>query len=81
MIERLRDAGAILIGLTNMPPMANGGMQRRLYGRAESPITLRTSPLRSGPLVERVGHRHRGVVLCLRPWRGDVVVRPRSGVQ
>ncbi len=36
-IERLRDAGCILIGLTNMPPMANGGMQRGLYGRAESP--------------------------------------------
>ena len=27
----------MLIGLTNMPPMANGGMQRGLYGRAESP--------------------------------------------
>ena len=25
-IERLRAAGAVLIGLTNMPPMANGGM-------------------------------------------------------
>ncbi len=36
-IERLRGAGAVLIGLTNMPPMANGGMQRGLYGRAESP--------------------------------------------
>lgn len=36
-IERLRRAGAILLGLTNMPPMANGGMQRGLYGRAESP--------------------------------------------
>ncbi|PRB41214.1 amidase [Arthrobacter sp. MYb23] len=36
-IERLRDAGAVLIGLTNMPPMANGGMQRGVYGRAESP--------------------------------------------
>ena len=36
-IERLRGGGAILIGLTNMPPMANGGMQRGLYGRAESP--------------------------------------------
>jgi amidase len=36
-IERLRAAGAVLIGLTNMPPMANGGMQRGLYGRAESP--------------------------------------------
>lgn len=36
-IERLRAAGAICVGLTNMPPMANGGMQRGLYGRAESP--------------------------------------------
>jgi amidase len=37
VIAQLRAAGAILIGLTNMPPMANGGMQRGLYGRAESP--------------------------------------------
>ena len=37
VIERLRGTGAVLIGLTNMPPMANGGMQRGLYGRAESP--------------------------------------------
>lgn len=36
-IGRLRSGGAILLGLTNMPPMANGGMQRGLYGRAESP--------------------------------------------
>ena len=36
-IERLRAGGAVLIGLTNMPAMANGGMQRGLYGRAESP--------------------------------------------
>ena len=36
-IERLRAAGAIMLGLTTMPPMANGGMQRGLYGRAESP--------------------------------------------
>lgn len=36
-IEGLRAAGAILLGLTNMPPMANGGMQRGVYGRAESP--------------------------------------------
>ncbi|WP_069300677.1 amidase [Neptunicoccus sediminis] len=36
-ISRLRGAGAILLGLTNMPPMANGGMQRGLFGRAESP--------------------------------------------
>jgi amidase len=39
VIERLRGAGAVLIGLTNMPPMANGGMQRGLYGRAESPYS------------------------------------------
>ncbi len=37
VIERLRAAGAILLGLTTMPPMANGGMQRGLHGRAESP--------------------------------------------
>lgn len=36
-VQRLRDAGAILIGRTNMPPMAAGGMQRGVYGRAESP--------------------------------------------
>jgi len=36
-VERLRAAGAICLGKTNMPPMANGGMQRGLYGRAESP--------------------------------------------
>ena len=36
-IGRLRAAGAICLGLTNMPPMANGGMQRGVYGRAESP--------------------------------------------
>lgn len=38
-IAQLRAAGAVLIGLTNMPPMANGGMQRGLYGRAESPYS------------------------------------------
>lgn len=36
-VERLRDAGAVLIGKSNMPPMADGGMQRGLYGRPESP--------------------------------------------
>jgi amidase len=36
-IARLRSAGAVLVGLSNMPPMANGGMQRGVYGRAESP--------------------------------------------
>ncbi|WP_295012563.1 amidase [uncultured Microbacterium sp.] len=34
----LREAGAVLIGKTNMPPMADGGMQRGVYGRAESPF-------------------------------------------
>ncbi|EPR75156.1 amidotransferase-related protein [Leifsonia rubra CMS 76R] len=43
-IERLRSAGAVLIGLTNMPPMANGGMQRGLYGRAESPYNKQYLP-------------------------------------
>jgi Asp-tRNA(Asn)/Glu-tRNA(Gln) amidotransferase A subunit family amidase len=38
---KLRAAGAILIGKTNMPPMAAGGMQRGLYGRAESPYNLK----------------------------------------
>lgn len=36
-VQRLRENGAVLIGLTNMPPMANGGMQRGVHGRAESP--------------------------------------------
>lgn len=39
-VEMLRDAGAVIIGRTNMPPMAYGGMQRGLYGRAESPYNL-----------------------------------------
>lgn len=49
-IERLRAAGAVLLGLTNMPPMANGGMQRGLYGRAESPYNgdFLTSAFASG---------------------------------
>lgn len=49
-IERLRSAGAILIGLTNMPPLANGGMQRGVYGRAESPYNehFLTSAFASG---------------------------------
>jgi Asp-tRNA(Asn)/Glu-tRNA(Gln) amidotransferase A subunit family amidase len=38
---KLREAGAILLGKTNMPPMAAGGMQRGLYGRAESPYNPR----------------------------------------
>ncbi|WP_254431389.1 amidase [Agromyces sp. Marseille-P2726] len=47
-IERLRAAGVVLIGLTNMPPMANGGMQRGLYGRAESPYTPDSLPAAFG---------------------------------
>ena len=49
-IGRLRSAGAVLIGLTNMPPMANGGMQRGVYGRAESPYNAEylTSAFASG---------------------------------
>ncbi|KAF4469811.1 glu asp-tRNA amidotransferase subunit A [Fusarium albosuccineum] len=37
IVESLRAAGAILLGKTTMPPMADGGSQRGLYGRAESP--------------------------------------------
>ena len=47
-IERLRAAGAVLLGLTNMPPMANGGMQRGLYGRAESPYSADFLPAAFG---------------------------------
>ena len=49
-IERLRGAGAICLGKTNMPPMANGGMQRGVYGRAESPYNAQylTAPFASG---------------------------------
>src|SRR4051794_66419 len=49
-VQRLRAAGAICLGKTNMPPMANGGMQRGLYGRAESPYNrdYLTAPFASG---------------------------------
>jgi Asp-tRNA(Asn)/Glu-tRNA(Gln) amidotransferase A subunit family amidase len=33
----IRAQGGIVLGRTNMPPMAYGGMQRGVYGRAESP--------------------------------------------
>ncbi|KAL7765038.1 hypothetical protein ACKLNR_002954 [Fusarium oxysporum f. sp. zingiberi] len=36
-VSVIRNQGGILIGKTNMPPMACGGMQRGIYGRAESP--------------------------------------------
>ena len=49
-VARLREAGAIFLGLTNMPPMAAGGMQRGVYGRAESPYNAEylTSAFGSG---------------------------------
>ncbi|RRD36586.1 amidase [Leucobacter sp. OH2974_COT-288] len=36
-VQQLLQAGAVLLGKTNMPPMADGGMQRGVYGRAENP--------------------------------------------
>lgn len=36
-VHTLKAAGAVMVGRTNMPPMAAGGMQRGLYGRAENP--------------------------------------------
>ena len=38
--EQLRASGAVLLGLTNTPPMMASGMHRGLYGRAESPYNL-----------------------------------------
>lgn len=37
VVDALRRSGAVLLGKTNMCPMAYGGMIRGLYGRAESP--------------------------------------------
>ncbi|KIV93076.1 hypothetical protein PV10_04320 [Exophiala mesophila] len=36
-VHKIKEAGAVILGKTNMPPMAAGGMQRGVYGRAESP--------------------------------------------
>ncbi len=36
-VKALREAGAVLLGRTNMCPMAYGGMLRGVWGRAESP--------------------------------------------
>lgn len=36
-VHALKGAGAVMVGRTNMPPMAAGGMQRGVYGRAENP--------------------------------------------
>lgn len=40
LVQKLRVAGCVLMGRTNMPPMAYGGMQRGLSGRAENPYNL-----------------------------------------
>ncbi len=40
IVQKLREAGAVLIGQTNTPPMMYGCMQRGVYGRAESPYNL-----------------------------------------
>lgn len=44
VVTLLREAGAIVIGKTNMPAMADGGWRRGLYGRAESPYNLEYCP-------------------------------------
>ena len=81
-IERLRAGGAICLGLTNMPPMANGGMQRGVYGRAESPYNagLPDGAVRLG-LVERFGHGDRRELRGVRARRGDLVERTRARVE
>lgn len=50
IVSKLREAGAIILGRTNMPPMADGGPQRGLYGRSESPYnaTYGTTAYASG---------------------------------
>lgn len=68
-IERLRAGGAILLGLTTMPPMANGGMQR---GLPDQCLRLR--------VLQRLRLGDGGGVRRLRTRRGDLVVRPRPGV-
>ncbi|KAH8667052.1 amidase signature domain-containing protein [Xylariales sp. PMI_506] len=40
-VDMIRAAGGVLMGKTNMPSMAYGGMQRGIYGRAESPYNPR----------------------------------------
>lgn len=50
IVQLLRSAGALVLGRTNMPAMADGGSQRGLYGRAESPYnpTYSTTAYASG---------------------------------
>lgn len=40
-VGKIKEAGAVILGRTNMPPMAAGGMQRGVYGRAESPYNAK----------------------------------------
>ncbi|KAL7769988.1 hypothetical protein ACKLNR_001372 [Fusarium oxysporum f. sp. zingiberi] len=44
IVELLRKAGAVVLGKSNMPPMADGGCQRGLYGRSESPYNQKYMP-------------------------------------
>ncbi|EXF79462.1 hypothetical protein CFIO01_06052 [Colletotrichum fioriniae PJ7] len=37
LVKLIQEAGGVLIGRTNMPAMACGGMQRGIWGRAENP--------------------------------------------
>lgn len=41
LVKAVRDAGGVLLGRSNMPPAACGGMQRGIYGRAENPYNLK----------------------------------------
>ena len=81
VIERLRDAGAVLIRRTNMSPMANGGMQRGLYGRAESPYNAAylTAAFGSGS-SNGSGTRPRRRS-APSGWGGDMVIGPGPGVE
>jgi amidase len=54
-VEKIKEAGAVILGRTNMPPMAAGGMQRGVYGRAESPYNAEY--LTAAFVIEWVGHR------------------------
>ena len=47
-VKALREAGAVLMGRTNMCPMAYGGMLRGVYGRAESPYNMEYLPAAFG---------------------------------
>jgi amidase len=43
-VDAIRRQGGILLGRTNTPPMACGGMQRGIYGRPESPYNPQYLP-------------------------------------